>query len=213
MNIYQDKWSRWHDKPCQGGKPSSNNGWLYTAYAGKLGLDIDKYGISACYFDCWHPKRSFMTRSPGKETPPMSRDEVVGLVSQNLLISTIINGWSFCPCPIPAFNPFKTIAALWRMRKAHRNALWENGGEPHLFRFAFSVPFQDRGWILRQADMDVPLFYRIYESISVLVPSKSNSSKLIEWLKYDIDPGLEVFQNYFGENHPITEAYMNQVLE
>lgn len=214
--THQDRWRRWHDKPCNDGEPSSNNGWLYTAYAKKLGLAVDNESISNCYFYCWHKNnnlRSFMTRSPEKETPPMSRDEVLGVVGCGLMMSRITKDWSFCPYGIPSFNIIKTIGALWRMRSSHRNALWENGGEPHLFRFAFSVPLQDRGWILRQNDMHVPLSYKLYEALSVTIPTKSNSSKLIEWFKYDIDPGLDVFQKYFGENHPITEAYMKMVLK
>ena len=70
------------------------------------------------------------------------------------------------------------------MRNKHRNALWKDGGEPHLWRFAFTVPIQDRAYMLRDSGKPVPLSYRLYETLHRLFP-KSESSKKISARKYD----------------------------
>ena len=59
MNTYTDKYGRYHDKPTDGVNPSSNNGWIYTAYAKYLAPRIvDKHEILKCYIDCRRKLRS-----------------------------------------------------------------------------------------------------------------------------------------------------------
>lgn len=205
--TYQDEWGRWHDKPCIDGKPSSNNGWVYTAYAGKLGYQINMGQMRDCARQCLikvHCEdRWVFTRSPGKQTPPMSRDEILGLVYLGVLGFKEDN-WNFCPYNIPKFNLFKTLGALWRMRKAHRNTLWEGKGEPHLFRFAFSVPLQDRAFILRCQKMDVPWYYGLISWVDSKLKGSSPSSELIRQLKYETSLDNETVIRYFGPQHPFS---------
>lgn len=202
MNEYQDRWGRWHDKECVNGEPSSNNGWIFTAYAKKMGFEVDRGLLMEC------AERSMIrrgdkivfSRSPGKLTPPMSRDEILGMVY--LGVVGFRDSWYFGPYEYPSFNPFKTLAALWRMKKAHRNALWEGKGEPHLFRFAFSVPIQDRAFILRCQGEDVPWYYRLVEWVDQRRKSSSLSSRLIHQFKYDNRFDTEDLAKYFGLFHP-----------
>lgn len=201
---FQDIWGRYHDKECIGGLPSSNNGWIFTSYAKKLGLHINQYGLILCFSNC---KRSetIIDRSPDKKEPPMSRDEILGLAYLGLLKDKNIPNWNFCPYDIPKFNLFKTVAAFWRLRKAHRNAVWENGGEPHAFRFAFSVPIQDRAFILTCLGKEVPKFYQLVNFIDSKIKSKNKSSRLIHWLKHDTIPDVKDFELYFGKSHIFTK--------
>lgn len=205
---YVDKYGFWNVKPVASScLPSGNDGAIVTAYAQKAGLGID-------WPNLWNTRELIeklrgvpMQRHPGKFYPPPSRDTMLGMVALGLLHPEDLkaNGWLFCPFAVPAFNPLKTIAALWRMRKAHRNALWEGTGEPHLFRFAFSVPLVDRSFMLRKVGMPRNFFYDLAEWIGrTFFPPKNDSSKLIAWLKSDFNaPELEVFKRYFGESHPI----------
>lgn len=208
---FKDKYGFYNVKPIGPSRdPSGNDGAIVTAYAQKVGLSIS-------WVELWHTRDLLRKRNgipierhPGKFYPPPSRDTMLGLVSLGMLHpeDLLENNWSFCPFKIPDFNPFLTIAALWRMRKAHRNSLWEGNGEPHLFRFAFSVPLVDRAFMLRHVGMPKNYFYSFAEWLGIaFFPAKNDSSKLISWLKSDIDPGAEVFERYFGENHPISAIF------
>lgn len=206
MSKYQDKWSRWHDKPCVNFEPKSNNGWIYSAYSRKLNLPLDWNKLTECFAGCreGYPLTSIVfDRSPGKKEPPNSRDEILGAYYLGFIHPKymIFNDWCFSPVPVPPFNPVKTIAALWRLRKAHRNAVWKDAGEPHVWRFAYKIPIQDRAFMLREAKMNVPLFYRLWEWCSLMFSKPSDSSSLINWLKYSDRPDIELFVRYFGHDH------------
>jgi len=110
MSAYWDSYGRLHHKLCINGVPSSNNGWVYTAYADKLlTIDLDRNGLIECFNKCIikdaRDNRSFLIRSPGKDLPPMSRDEILGMAALGLLKPTHLNGWNFSPYPLPRFNP------------------------------------------------------------------------------------------------------------
>ena len=207
--IYQDKWSRWHDAPVTDADPvPSNNSWIFSAYAVKLGLPIDRAKLFDCYRQCWQTPERFMSRSPGKLTPPFSRDEVLGLAYLDLrgFVGKVSQGWSFCPYPIPRRNILKTIMGLWRLKGAHRNAVWKDGGEPHVWWLAFSVPLTDRAFILRCRGIKVPAVYRLAEWADKKLKPSSKSSALIAWLKYDQMPERQVWVEYFGEDHPFVKV-------
>lgn len=197
---YQDQWSRYHDKPTDGVSPSSNNGWIYTAYAKKLGFKMDYRSLRDCFYECYRG-RGIIDRSPYKKDPPISRDEILGLFYLRFLITYDLDGWRFCPYDIPRFNLFKLISEAISMIGAHRNDLWRGEGKPQLWRFAFSVPIQDRAFILRLEKRKVPLFYRLYEWIDKRITKKSVSSKMIGWLKYEETYDPAVFEEYFGPDH------------
>lgn len=217
--TYIDKYGRYHDKPCINGQPKSNNGWIYTAYANKLGLPLDKDQLWDCKHACqvWSSDPVFMyhTRSPGKELPPMSRDEILGMAALRLITPNLANAknWNFSPRPIPKFNPIKLAAQLWQLRPSivytrvgivpilefkHRNYFWENNLD-QLYRFAFSVPLVDRAFILECWGETNSLRYYLYKAIAKL-DSMSSSESGIRWLKYG--KSLEAMQKEFPEDHP-----------
>lgn len=201
-----DKFGFWNVKEVGPSKdPSGNDGAIVTAYALKVGFTIDWQNLWNTR-DLVKKKNEIpIERHPGKPYPPPSRDTMLGLVALGMLHpETLIAGnWLFCPFKIPPFNPFSTISALLRLKKSHRNALWEGKGEPHVFRFAFSVPLVDRAFMLRHVGMPVNYFYSLVEWIDKKFTSSSPSSKLIRWLKYDEMPEQSVFDTYFGREHPI----------
>ncbi len=207
---YVDKFGRWHDKPCRKEEPSSNNGWIYTAVARKLNIKLETTKIQYCFYQCFMENK--ILRSPGKEDPPISRDEILGMIYLKLMSCEDLKkrGWSFSPYIIPKFNLIQSIKAFMRLKGKHRNAVWENGGEPHAWRFAFSVPLHDRAWILRYCGRCVPVHLLIYEYFSKLVRSGDRSSNLIYWIKYSNKVDLKVIQDYLGIDHPFTQIAMKE---
>lgn len=225
MNNYQDQWSRYHDKPTDGVNHSSNNGWIYTAYAQKAGLQVDDYKINDCYDKCLFlkTKTTFgLNRSPRKTTPPISRDEILGMAALNQLPYFHVYNWNFSPYPLPKFSLIKLVKQLWELRPGlyktyrdiipsipkyslsfkHRNYFWQNNLN-QLYRLAFSVPLSDRHFILKKWGKfsylnPVHLFYAALGKIQSKI--KPNG---LDWLKYDENKGLEGIKKEFTEDHPI----------
>jgi hypothetical protein len=183
--MHRDKYGLYNERPLTDGEPSGNDGPILTSYMQKRGEKIDLNFIRKNYWEKLSGRPIPRERLPGKAYPPPSRDTILGWYWLGLLPVKVLkeNHWNFSPFPVPRFNPFKTIAALWRMRNSHRNALWQEKGEPHLFRFAFKVPIQDRAYMLRDSNLPVPLFYRLYEKIHRMRKPKSESSRKIAWRK------------------------------
>ncbi len=227
MNNYQDRWGRFHDKPCIDGEPSSNNGWIFTAYWYKLNNihpnlqytpELVEAGEECAFLLKRHP-------APIENRVPMSRDEVLGLSALGFELD--LEGWNFSPYPVPKFNPFKLTAQLWELRPTwgpafnyenrienqliykHRNYFWQNNLD-QLYRFAFSVPLQDRAFILRQVEKS-NLFYSAVEWVSKQRKATDPSSRLIEWLKWGDKPDLELFEDYFGEDHPFCQKIRGEL--
>ncbi len=183
--MFRDKYGLYNEKSLTNNEPSGNDGPILTSYVQKNGGDVDLAFIRREYWDKLAGRPIPKERLPGKPLPPPSRDTILGWYWLGFLSVDDLQKrkWNFSPWSFPAFNPLKTLAALWRLRKKHRNALWQNGGEPHLWRFAFSVPIQDRAYMLRDSGKAVPLFYRVYEWISNNRKARSRSSEMIMWRK------------------------------
>jgi hypothetical protein len=224
MSTYWDSYGRLHHKNCINGAPSSNNGWLYTAYYYKLHNIHPNLQYTLELIDCFskciikdaRDNRSFVIRSPGKDLPPMSRDEILGMAALGLLEPTHLNGWNFGPYPLPRFNPFKLIAQLWDLRPErvntwqddgedgyyfewrakHRNYFWENYLD-QMFRFAFSVPVSDRHFILQKWGKFNIVYWAIAKIDSMIGAPKNG----IPWLKYG--KGIEAMQSEFPADHPL----------
>lgn len=215
MKNYIDKYGRYHDKPVPSSEePSSNNGWIYTAYAAKAGLELDKQKLAECFHDCqiydFVNGVQYFIRSPGKKLPPNSRDEILGAVALGLLKPVHLEEqrhipeWNFSPYPLPRFNLFKLLSQLKEAYGKHRNYFWQNNLD-QLYRFAFSVPLQDRHFILKKWNKfkfynPVHLFYAVYGKASSMI-----SPGALDWLKYDEKRGLEGIKKEFPEDHPIRQ--------
>jgi hypothetical protein len=222
VSNYQDKWGRFHDKPCINGEPSSNNGWIYTAYAAKVGVPVDRKKLLECFSWCTaNEDFAFIRRSPGKDTPPVSRDEVLGAIDLRLLQPMNLNGWNFSPYAIPSFNLISFCKQLWQLRPEielfepgqinsgtsqliykHRNYFWENNLD-QLYRFAFSVPLVDRHFILKKWGKFSWLkpSHILYAAIAK-IDSFIGKDSGIRFLKYG--KSAEAMIEEFPEDHPIT---------
>lgn len=199
---YYDKYGRIHHKYCINGEPSSNNGWIYTAYAAKIGIQLDNIKLSVCMSKCRIPGNPpHLIRSPDKSLPPMSRDEILGFSALGLLQPEDLQGWNFSPYPIPRFNPIKLAQQLWDLRPSlnrHRNYFWQNNLD-QMYRFAFSVPLSDRHFILQQFGK----FNLIYWAIAK-IDSMIGKPSGIGYLKYG--KSLEGMQEEFPEDHPLRKS-------
>lgn len=221
---YQDKWGRFHHKYTDGIQPSSGNGWIYTAYAKKAGVPVDKDDLCACLVACMEINKElhheWINRSPGKSTPPISRDEILGISSLGFRFG--LTNWNFSPFPLPAFSLIKLVKQLWELRPYgiinvslddnkkqyrllfhHRNYFWQNNLD-QLYRFAFSVPVQDRHFILKCWDKfqwynPAHVFYACVAKIDSLLPKKSG----IKWLKYGGEENKKAMVQEFPTDHDI----------
>lgn len=228
---YQDHWGRFHDKPVTEDEPlPSNNGYIYTAYYRKVaGISVPDYiKLEQCFQKCLIDGK-FVLRSPGKITPYLSRDEVLGGVYLSLVKPHHLNGWNFYGYPLPKFSLVKLLKQLWELRPScgsyyfdqplyirlfdyltgptiiwkHRNYFWQNNLD-QIYRFAFSVPVQDRHFILKcwhkfQWYNPVHLLYAAIAKVDSLLPKKSG----IKWLKYGGEENLKAMVKEFPVNHPI----------
>lgn len=232
MNNYYDKYGRIHHKPCINLEPSSNNGWIYTAYAHKVGVPVDMNLVRACFAECRFEvseRHDSFNRSPGKSTPPISRDEILGMVSLNLPYTDLyrIQNWNFSPFPIPRFSALSLIKQLWqywgeisfdqstgfkldKFSFPHRNYFWQNNLD-QLYRFAFSVPVQDRYFILKTWNCfkwwnPAHILYLTIAKIDAkLSPSGIRFLKYVNYANYNMQ-GLKCIRamaQEFPADHPI----------
>jgi hypothetical protein len=225
MTNYKDSYGRFHHKPVTSENPiPSNNGWIYTAYAEKVGVPVDKQALQNCADECRVWKNGFMAfyRSPGKEFPPQSRDEILGLASLGLLHPNLSEhkNWNFSPTPLPKFSLGKFLKQLWQLRPSietqytfedgvdvpvcsklvwkHRNYFWQNNLD-QLYRFAFSVPVVDRHFILQKWGKKNYFYAAI-----AYIDSKLGKHSGIRFLKYG--KSKEAMAKEFPADHPITLA-------
>jgi len=205
MKTYQDQWTRYHDKPTDGTNPSSNNGGIYTAYAAKLGLPIDRDKLRECFELCNKATPDgffYLIRSPDKELPPISRDEVIALAHLDLLKPAHLNGWSFSPFPIPKFSLIRLIKQTIELRGQHRNYFWKNKLD-QIYRFAFSTPLQDRAFILECWGETRSLRYFFYKAVAFIDSKIGKPKNGIPWLKYGGEERKKIMQKEFPVDHPL----------
>jgi hypothetical protein len=227
MNSYFDKFGRLHHKPCINGEPAGNNGWIYSAYFHKAGGNLNSTLLNECFRDCvkQHPSSQLYTnRHPdGYSKVPQSRDEILGMASLGFLHPMHLNGWSFSPYPIPAFSLTKLIKQLWELRPEktptvnyendrvvewqfkHRNFFWQNNLD-QIYRFAFSVPLQDRAFILECWGETRSLRYFFYKTIAFIDSKISKPKNGIPWLKYGGDERKKIMQTEFPADHPLQKV-------
>lgn len=210
MSNYIDKYGRYHDKPVIDTNPiPSNNGWIYTAYADKSELPIDWLALTRCFRQCMQvdPEtgRLFLVRSPYQDTPPISRDEILGMSALGLLKSKHLNGWNFSPYPIPTFCLKTLIKQIKELKGQHRNYFWKNKLD-QIYRFAFSVPVQDRAFLLECWRETKSIRYLFYKAVAFVDSKISTPKNGIQWLKYGGDERKKIMQKEFSEDHPLQKC-------
>lgn len=206
MNNYFDIWDRLHHKPCINGEPSSNNGWIYTAYHYKL-QEIPKYMQSLSLTAVGNECAEKLLRHPLKFKPleqqvPISRDEILGLAYLGYLKPRHLKDWNFSPFPLPRFSLVKLAKQLFECKGKHRNHFWQNNLS-QVYHVAFSVPLQDRAFLLECWGEKKSLRYFFYKGIAMLDAKFGKPKNGIHWLKYGGDERKRVMQTEFPEDHPL----------
>lgn len=189
---FQDKYSRWHDKPCIDGEPKSNNGWIYSAYADIVGLPVNRVKLYECFNNSRtdYPRMLPVNRSPGKGLPPMSRDEILGMDYFNMLWTTELEAgyhWQFCD--LPGFEPkrwyqINYLGALWYLLKMAFAQLvmklWWNDDNDH------EAPEWFKKWSHRNALWDAkalwPIGFRLMPQDTWYMLKRAGFDSKISWI-------------------------------
>lgn len=204
MNNYFDPYGRIHDRPATETNPvPSNNGWIYTAYLQKLGYKVDLMSLFVCFQNCKNISddgRVVLVRSPGKELPPISRDEILGMAALGFLRERHIPSWSFSPYKIPPFKFSVLIKQVREVMGEHRNYFWKNNLD-QIYRFAFSVPIADRAFILECFGEKNTLRYFFYKVIAKVDQLLTKPENGIHWLKYGGEENKKAMRQEFPEDH------------
>ena len=230
MKTYQDKHTFWHDKPCTNGEPSSNNRYLYSAYGKYLAPEDSPYSpmsrkgeVERCSMLPSIPVK--INRLPNKLEPPMSKDEIMGLVSLKYIGANHLekSHWNFCnyvdykPKPLSVGQIYKALRSAWKVKlwKKHRNYFWENKME-ELYCLAFRLmPWQR--YYIKRFSKEKPNLWEIIafyvNSIVVLTKGKSYSRMILLLQCEDLNHWLLRFINkdkwvedYFSPEHPFVKG-------
>lgn len=225
MNNYKDKYSRYHDKPVTNGEYSSNNGWIYTAYSrylvkGSVDLELNIQCYNACV-KSYSPLR--IDRSPNDPTPPLSKDEVIGMVSLGLITAKELqaNHWNFCN--LEEFTPkkltfkaaYKAATLLYKIRGEHRNYMWQQG-ILEAYPLAFYLAPFDQYYVLKYYDMKPSILQTIafYLNFISTFYKGNNSVRMLLWLQCeDLNHWLVKYiprdkwvKAYFDSEHPFVKG-------
>lgn len=203
--IYTDDIGRIHDQPTDGFSPSSNNGFLYTAVAKRLkySLRVDLSWASICCF-----KRQRHPHYLKPDSPPMSRDEVLGLfylLGDDTSTRSIVRDWYFGKDK-PKLQPLRLIKQLahlvdWKnLKLKHRNTFWKEGLD-QIELLAYRVPLKDRHFLLKCIGKYSLIYHLIHVTMHLKQP-KDRSARLLRFLKTGKDK--ESVANYFGPDHPLS---------
>jgi hypothetical protein len=200
LENYMDRYGRVHDEITTNESASSNNGWLFTAVAHKLGADLNIDPVAARW--CVEKKERHPFES---KTPPISRDEVLGLVALGFMTKKDLKDWNFSPYKVPKFSLQNLLLQAiklvdWKKLKLkHRNTFWKEGYD-QIYRFAFSVPLSDRHFILKKSGKYNFFYHMIHIAAHFKQPS-DRSARLLRFLKTGKDRAAVL--NYFGPDHPL----------
>lgn len=219
MQNYICKYGLYHDKPVKDGEPSSNNGWIYTAYAKALGFPLPiNIDYDSLFMDCKTEESSNFIRNrlPKKEEPPVSRDEIIGMhVMANDVCFLLGNlySWYLVKRVWEKYSIIQSIKALWKIRKKHRNYVWKNKVYP-AYKLAFKLMPHDRYFIKStsmhfRSNLYEWCMFQLY-AFSTIV-QRNISAKNILWLQLEMLNSIfwirfinqpKNFKKYFPADHP-----------
>lgn len=225
MSRYICKYGLFHHKECEENvygvnEPSSNNGWIYTAFSAYLGYTIRIDNLHELYLKCQHSVESpfIITRLPGKQEPPISRDELIGMLSLGMAEFLPKNNWYYFDYK-EEVKPINQIKAALSLRGKHRNHAWTEkvtNAYPVVFRLWFwDVYYAKKMLNIKPTILEFILF-NLYALSTILKFKKSTSTlseKNILWLQLkDLNSRVLIrfvnqkrnFLNYFGPHHDFT---------
>lgn len=218
---YIDKYGLYHDKPVRNREPSSNNGWIYTSYAKSLGhvcMSKKHYEnlFSMCIIHRQIKSDFYLSRLPNKLTPPISRDELIGMASLGMDIGKILfaRDYYFCRMNSEIRNTsiWESIKVLYSIKDEHRNHVWQNSLYKG-YKLAFRLAPHDIYYIKKISNWgDVKLYESILFNLYCLstVIQNNISARNVLWLQLrDLKSTFWIrfinqpdnFSKYFSEKH------------
>lgn len=231
--TYQDKYTRWHDKPVVNGD-HSNNGWVYSAYGRHLTKDtMDSEKLIQCFNGCSRDHFPLkIDRTPNDPTPPLSKDEVVGMVSFGYLNYKELEAshWNFCnleytPKKLTLKSIWKAYKELKRIKKEvkeqnlegskKRNYMWENK-RTDAYSLGFWLQPWDQYYVRRYFDQKTTLFQKIafYANFATTFYKGNKSVRMMLWLQCEdmqhwllkYIPKDKWVRDYFDSDHPFVKG-------
>lgn len=220
MRNYQDKDTCYHDKPVTNGEPSSNNPMIYTAYSKYLAPNtIDRHKLIARFLKCTKSLDPVkINRHPGVEKPLYSKDEVVGAVSLGLISDSELSKshYNFCSQDVEFERKlslksiYGAVKALWKIRKEHRNYVWENR-IIEAYPLSFKLPNWDIYYVQKFSGVTPSLFNTVlfYLNFLSVYIKGDRSSRMMLWLQLEdlkhpfrfIVPKKKWVKDYFEPEH------------
>ena len=220
---YQDIYTRYHDKETTNGSISSNNGFIYSAYAKYLAPDtMDHEKLVQCYNKCFRNGLPLkIDRSPNKPIPPFSKDEAIGAVSLGLLNDKELEAshWNFCnleytPRKLTFKSVFTAIKALYKIRNEHRNYVWQNEVKEGYALAFYLAPF-DQYYVKRFYGKSTSLLQTVafyLNFISTFYKGNKSVRMMLMLQCMDMNHFLLRFipkdkwvKAYFSEDHPFVK--------
>ena len=221
--TYQDKNTFWHDKPCNAGKPSSNNRNIYTASAKYLAPNT--VNMNKVFMQSTLCIRSYtpllVDRLPDKLYPPMSKDEAIAMVSLGLLTNEALsnNYYNFCNIglydtekrKLTFSSTYKAAKELIQIRGEHRNYFWGKD-RSSTYPLAFKLAPWDIYYVKKFSGVLPSILETIffYLNIYFVIKSGNKSTRMMLYLQLrDLNHSLlglldveDYVLDYFGEDHP-----------
>ena len=209
---YKCKYGLYHDKPCLNNEPRSNNGFIYSSYAQKIGLKLDVELIAETYNKCIGDELYFIYRLPSKPEPVISRDEIIGMVSLGLenVLRYDYNLYRENKPP-SCIDYLVALKGLYKIRNEHRNYFWQNK-IMSVYPLAMRLMPHDQYYVDMKIDgKSKPykwLLFQLYAFATVM--QENTSAKNVLWLQLkDLDSKFWIkyidmkknFAEYFGEEH------------
>ena len=210
LSKYICYYGLYHDKPVdESGAPSSNNGWVYSAMAKHLNLPINHGLQTETYLKCRNCAQDFMRidRLPGKRTPPLSHDELIGLKSLNKINADMMKVYDWYMYgdvrTYATISWFSAIKEAYKHRKEHRNFWWETNNMG-MAKLSNKVKPWHKSYIKNDPSL---IFYLHVIHTAIFGDTSSKNLCLLmcedlrcNWLKLLFNKKKQ-YKKYFGEDH------------
>ena len=219
---YRCKYGLYHHKPVTNDMPSSNNGWIYTAYAKRLGLKVpsaDDLGILAIK-SMNNTQEGFWTnRLPDMQDPVISHDEILGMLSLGVISDRHLElrNWSMTTVSDSKYSIIEQIKGLWSLRGQHRTYVHRHPVEaaypivfklgPHIRYYAKKLNGK-RPSILEWAAFNAGIFLDLVQP-SAWASTHNLSTLMLEdleskfWIKFYNKK--KNYDDYFQDGHVFRE--------
>jgi hypothetical protein len=175
--TYRDRYGLYHHKPSINGGSSSNNGWIYTAYAKRLGLDVPPTEVLAGLKDsCMIGTQDgfWINRLPLMQDPVISHDELIGMISLGVLDSYELSqrNWSMTTVGSEEYSLIEQLKGVLSLRGQHRTYVHRN-----------------------PVEAAYPIVFRILPHIRYYAKKMSEEKpSILEWLAFNASIFLDLVQ-------------------